>query len=58
MTFAKPKHPSLVECLEVDAIQALNLRKNLQQNRKVLKSRRDVFLAKGWTEAQRDGSLQ
>ena len=43
---------------DLNAIRELNLCKDLQQDLKVLESRRDVFLANRWAEAQRDGSLQ
>ena len=62
MTSCKAKIPTasvLARCDgDLNAIRELNLCKDLQQDLKVLESRRDVFLANGWAEAQRDGSLQ
>ena len=62
MTSCKAKTPTasvLARCDgDLNAIRKLNLCKDLQQDLKVLESRRDVFLANRWAEAQRDGSLQ
>lgn len=62
MTACKAKTPTvsvLARCDgDLNAIRELNLCKDLQQDLKVLESRRNVFLANGWAEAQRDGSLQ